>query len=330
MARSVSPPFPVTGPIPLSPGVSSWLAGHGFGPSSGVEPLDGGNRHRVMAVERKGCRAVLKLYEVPSGGRDAMAQEMAFHGFVQRHLAGYVPALIASDRSLCAGLFGWLEGRKLPPTQVDATAVGKMADFLVELNRPEILREAECADLPLATDAGFGRASHVACASARLRHLLALPTGGDETVVAMQEFVRGLLLPELQVPDAAECGPAAFMLSPSDFGFHNMLVAADGRFRFFDFEHAGWDDPAKLAADFSLQPECPLDEAQCATFLDALERSGVFGDDLAVRVKALLPVQKVKWTAVILNVFHFPHMDPAVRGERLRKAKAYWHAARGA
>ena len=44
------------------------------------------------------------------------------------------------------------------------------------------------------------------------------------------------------------------ILSPSDFGFHNTLLASDGALKFFDFEYAGWDDPAKTAADFLRQP----------------------------------------------------------------------------
>lgn len=304
--------------------VFPWLAEHGFGASARVELLGGGNRHRVMAVEQDGRRAVLKLYEEPSGGRDAMAQELAFHGFVLQHFPDSVPALIASNRSLRAGLFGWLDGTKLSAAEADRGAIEKMADFLVALNHPDIRREADAAGLPLASDAGFSLASHTSCALARLQALAGLPADGDATVAEMQAFVRDQLLPALQASRAGETEPAMRALSPSDFGFHNMLVGPDGRFRFLDFEHAGWDDPAKLAADFLLQPEGVLGEARGAAFVEALERSGEFGDRLAERVQALLPVQKVKWTAIILNVYHFPHTDPAVRAKRLAKAREYW------
>jgi hypothetical protein len=42
------------------------------------------------------------------------------------------------------------------------------------------------------------------------------------------------------------------MFSPSDLGFHNILASATekGRLFFLDFEYSGWDDPAKLLADF--------------------------------------------------------------------------------
>jgi thiamine kinase-like enzyme len=40
------------------------------------------------------------------------------------------------------------------------------------------------------------------------------------------------------------------ILSPSDFGMHNAIFDCTGHFTFIDFEYFGWDDPAKLVADF--------------------------------------------------------------------------------
>src|SRR5260370_15342476 len=49
----------------------------------------------------------------------------------------------------------------------------------------------------------------------------------------------------------------SWRLSPSDFGFHNALRTGDGCTRFFDFEYAGWDDPARMVCDFFCQPAVP-------------------------------------------------------------------------
>lgn len=45
-----------------------------------------------------------------------------------------------------------------------------------------------------------------------------------------------------------------YILSPSDFGFHNAIVNKRSIF-FIDFEFSGWDDPGKLYCDFILQPK---------------------------------------------------------------------------
>lgn len=115
-------------------------------------------------------------------------------------------------------------------------------------------------------------------------------------------------------------------LSPSDFGFHNVLVRSNDSFCFLDFEHAGWDDAAKLAADFLIQPEQVLTAEEADTFLSELRTSEMFGKDFLFRVHALLPVQKVKWTTIILNVFHRPDADESLLSQRLRKAGVYWAA----
>ncbi|WP_143484310.1 aminoglycoside phosphotransferase family protein, partial [Pseudoalteromonas piscicida] len=44
------------------------------------------------------------------------------------------------------------------------------------------------------------------------------------------------------------------VISPSDFGFHNMLLT-DKKIFFYDFEYAGYDSVWKLVADFFSQPQ---------------------------------------------------------------------------
>ena len=51
--------------------------------------------------------------------------------------------------------------------------------------------------------------------------------------------------------------PYFLIISPSDFGFHNIVVN-NGINYFIDFEFSGWDDPAKLYCDFILQPKFPI------------------------------------------------------------------------
>ena len=92
-------------------------------------------------------------------------------------------------------------------------------------------------------------------------------------------------------------------LSPSDFGFHNALLAADGRVRFFDFEYAGWDDPAKLVCDFFCQPDIPAGLGHWEMFVDGLIESSVISRDSAERATELLPAYQVKWCCIVLNDF---------------------------
>ena len=97
--------------------------------------------------------------------------------------------------------------------------------------------------------------------------------------------------------------PEQRCLSPSDFGFHNAILAADGRLRFFDFEYAGWDDPAKLICDFFCQPELSVNQEHWKFFVEQLILAVSADAALRDRALLLLPAYRVKWCCIILNEF---------------------------
>lgn len=64
---------------------------------------------------------------------------------------------------------------------------------------------------------------------------------------------------------------AAFIVSPSDFGFHNFIQTDDqGNGKFIDFEYAGIDRPLKPFMDFLMQPEHSPQGRGSAVFVKAL------------------------------------------------------------
>jgi hypothetical protein len=92
-------------------------------------------------------------------------------------------------------------------------------------------------------------------------------------------------------------------ISPSDFGFHNALLETNGRPRFFDFEYAGWDDPAKLMADFVCQPAIPVPLGMWNDFLGGLAECRHWNPEIALRARVLLPAYRIKWCCIMMNEF---------------------------
>jgi hypothetical protein len=92
-------------------------------------------------------------------------------------------------------------------------------------------------------------------------------------------------------------------LSPSDFGFHNALLLPSGRLVFHDFEYAGWDDPAKLVADFFLQPRLPVPLEHRDDFIRRLASCLDLPARHMQRIAALTPILAVKWVCIVLNDF---------------------------
>ena len=90
-------------------------------------------------------------------------------------------------------------------------------------------------------------------------------------------------------------------LSPSDFGFQNMLVAG-GKLQFLDFEYSGWDDPAKLISDFACHPEYPVIWEQARRFGERVSER-IRMPEVFKRAETLLPLYRLKWCCILLNEF---------------------------
>ncbi|HEY6000796.1 MAG TPA: aminoglycoside phosphotransferase family protein, partial [bacterium] len=112
------------------------------------------------------------------------------------------------------------------------------------------------------------------------------------------------------IDPAADLPGAERTLSPSDAGFHNTLLRQDGELVFLDFEYFGWDDPAKLVADFFLQPQAPLAPPLRPGFLARLEPGFGGRPGFRARLALLYPLLALKWCLIMLNVY----LRPALPG----------------
>ena len=92
-----------------------------------------------------------------------------------------------------------------------------------------------------------------------------------------------------------------FILSPSDFGFHNALYSQNDNLIFHDFEYFGWDDPVKLISDFSHHAAMNLSkEIEQLWFSEVSE---IYGKHLLGRLSAAWPMYGLNWCLIILNEF---------------------------
>jgi hypothetical protein len=94
-------------------------------------------------------------------------------------------------------------------------------------------------------------------------------------------------------------------LVPADFGFHNALRESDGRLRYIDFDYFGWDDPAKLAADFLLHPAMALSASDKQLFRAEIATACANDKDFADRLDRRLPLYALRWSLILLNPFRY-------------------------
>lgn len=293
-----------------------------------LQPLPGGANNRVYRVRSEKTDHVLKVYfQNPNDPRDRFRAERAFYDHLWRHNVRRTPEPCGWDEPNRFGLFSFVKGRKLQSEEVTEDAVAQALDFILEANQS---RDTVPPDLiPIASEACFSVAEHLELIEQRIARLQQIGTQTDVDAQAAA-FVREDLNPAWEktrvvvvagagnrldevLPQSVRC------LSPSDFGFHNALLAADGRLRFFDFEYAGWDDPAKLACDFFCQPQIPVPAAHWEHFVETLDTAWRLEGGLIQRAQLLLPAYRIKWCCIMLNDF--------VRTDRARREFALGAAA---
>jgi hypothetical protein len=302
-----------------------------------LERLRAGRNSRVWRVEGPDRSYILKEYfRHPGDPRDRLATEYGFLAFLQAQGVTAVPLPLAQDRRAQVALYSHLPGT--PVRTIQPHHIQQAAQFIHRVNQ---VRDREIA-LPPASEACFSLADHLQGVERRLQGLqTALEDCPNRWYLAAKQLLVGQLWPtyqrlgqQLQANwPAAELGRPLELdqriLSPSDFGFHNMLEA-DGTLAFLDFEYAGWDDPAKLICDFASQPQCPVSRAQAEAFGAQL---GAWLPGAQGRAALLLPLHRLKWCCILLNEFRAQDRqrryhagdDQAERLEtQLHKAQTYF------
>ncbi|HXW81173.1 MAG TPA: phosphotransferase [Acidimicrobiales bacterium] len=252
------------------PSLPDLLEASGLGAPFQVEPLPGGRNNQVFQVTlpQLGRSVVLKSYfHGPSEPRDRAGAEWAFARFAWASGLRCIAQPLAWSPSAHCALFDFLPGVPVEPGALGAGEVAQALAFVLDLNR----HRAVGGQLPLAAEACFSFSEHVELVRRRLRRLSGL-AGHDPLTRQVHRFVHEEAEPALERVVAegrlslagAHLDPTAPVpherrcISPSDFGFHNALRGPDGTIYFFDFEYAGWDDPAKLVADFFNQIAVPV------------------------------------------------------------------------
>jgi hypothetical protein len=275
--------------------------------------LKGGRNSRVYRVDcRDGSAVAVKAYfHSTRDPRDRMGCEVRALRFLRRAGLGQTPQLLAGDRARRVAVYEFVAGRHLRTGDIGAAEIEDAVAFLRALKT--IADSGKGRSLPAASEACFSIEAILRNLDDRFRRL----GGAAARHPVLADFLRGEIAPcrrlavrrclglcrEHGIAPAAPIPWSERTLSPSDFGFHNALRRADGRLVFLDFEYFGWDDPAKMAADFVLHPAMRLPPALKQRFVSRLLAGWPGAPRLLLRLRAVYPLFALKWCAILLNEF---------------------------
>lgn len=280
-----------------------------------VTPCAGGGNNRVFIVQTANQRYLAKWYfSHPSDTRNRLNAEFSFLTYAHSLGLTSVPKPLAKLQEQLVGLYEFVDGGKLESKEITAQHVNEAAEFFLALNKPQAIQLAK--SLPNASEACFSINAQLASVQKRVARVMAIvpQTPEDESALKFAhhlhkqfETLAGSILSAISLlginPDA-ELKPEQRCISPSDFGFHNVLLRQNsGELCFLDFEYAGWDDPSKMVADFFCQPAIPVNGQFFENFLQRSLSFFTATELLIIRTRLLLPLFRLKWCCIMLNEF---------------------------
>ncbi|MFA6502205.1 MAG: hypothetical protein WCT85_05390, partial [Parachlamydiales bacterium] len=181
-------------------------------------------------------------------------------------------------------------------------------NFFLSLN----LNRQRALDLPKASEGCFSIQEYLNIIEKRIQNLIQV----EEKHVHFKDFLAKELIPfwkklkentikkanELNFLVDSKLSIDELCITPSDFGFHNILIKNNRPF-FIDFEYAGWDDPAKTISDFFCQPKIPIPMKYFEYFMNSVINNFGTPEKLINRIYLVFPLCKIKWCCILLNSF---------------------------
>ena len=292
------------------------------GEVTSLEFIGGGRNSQVYRIMAEGGRTyALKVYfRHPRDARDRLGNEFNSLRFLWDRGTREIPQAIAADPEEGCALYEYIDGEKIASSAVTENDLEAAICFLARLR--DLGRHTEPGRFPPASEACFSLQAIVENIQWRLDRLTADQGAREDSDPAFHAFLAEELIPAfhavvLWCRSGLDRAGMAFeqelelgkrTLSPSDFGFHNALRRPDGGVVFLDFEYFGWDDPAKMIADFLLHPAMTLSESFGRRFVAGV--LGRFAHDpvLAERLMCVYPLFGLKWCLILLNEFLPEHL----------------------
>jgi len=279
-----------------------------------LEPCETGGNNRVYIIDASGKKLIAKQYYFSSDDqRDRLDSEWCFLNYTKAVGIDCVPQAFGFDASNRIALYEFIEGRKLDVSEIGLREVEAAIEFTWQLNNQR--NKKELPSIPVASEACFTINEHIKLVEKRIKQLGVTDSeyNFDKKVQIFLNIINDYWdrLKNSILESASAIGIESHhvltednrCISPSDFGFHNAIKRPDGKIIFIDFEYAGWDDPAKMIADFFYHPAVPIAFDYHQLFrkrvLATLDNKSI----LALRTDMLRPLFGLKWCCIMLNVF---------------------------
>ena len=264
--------------------------------------LTGGANNQLWHAHPKNSPSfVIKNYG--SDGGDRLRREWRYLSLLGEHKVPNLPRPLHYDPIQKLAAYSFMDGKKLSSEDVNFNHIMKAAQHISAIS-----------DIPIGTidlakgsyDDAIGHIKEITDRISHLEQALQFYLHLDRLHNLVMKKLKPLWQSRYDLVMKSDLNllfsDVKLYLSPSDFGFHNIL-ATENTLNFIDFEYAGADDLAKLAADFSLVPQTPIPDDYAASFISQLAHTISLDAYFEQRVAFLRFIGQIKWVCIILNEF---------------------------
>lgn len=277
-----------------------------------ISRVAGGKNNRVYSIELDTNNFIIAKFYFYSelDKRNRFLHEFDFLNFANKKGLNNVPKIIATDSNERLCLLSEIPGKKINSDEIQKDYIEQAANFIITLNSDKSCH----SKFQNASDACFSIDDHIALVQNRVNQVKRL-LDIDELEPNAYQFIKNDLLANwdyefqsikqkilLIKSDPTIIGTHQKILSPSDFGFHNIHIYKTNLF-FMDFEYSGIDDCVKLVCDFLLSPEIPVPIEFHPIFIEKVVSGLGLKDSFYDLVNYLSRIHRIKWACILLNDF---------------------------
>ena len=287
----------------------SFLSCEGFKKPYRIKKIKSGRNSRVFYVKSAGKNFILKHYFFSNKKSQRLSNEYNFLTYLKEINIDNVAIPLAKDEKNGFALYSFLEGESTK--NINSDFIDQVSGFIKKINKNKV---GENILIKEAAESCFSIKEHILLIKKRLLNLEKINPINDVTD-EMLKFLKTKLKPKfmkiynnIETLDffkksyGMEMRESQKILSPSDFGFQNILINR-GKLYFLDFEYAGLDDPAKLICDFACHPEVPIKKDFLDLFIKSFFEWYDYAEEAVKRSHYLLPFYRIKWCCIMLNEF---------------------------
>ena len=277
--------------------------------------LPGGSNSEAFKVSTdRNNEYFAKKYQIrKKDSRNRLFTEFAGLSFLWANGIRNIPEPIATCEKSKVAVYRFIKGTKIQSGGMSLIDVDEAADFA---GRLQSLTGAKGADSqPVASEACFSVQEYMDCVDDRVK---SLNNAGKKGIVfsSLRSYLDHEFIPlyraiikmtvqkakSLSIDINEKIQKCEKTLSPSDFGFHNVIKLKNGSLFFVDFEYYGWDDPVKMVADFYLQPAVHVPVNYRERFFEKVRKNYSENTRLEKRLSLIYPLLGLKWCLIMLNV----------------------------